>query len=178
VWRKIVKEPTNKDPIDILGNAYERFYEHVAKNLHEAEEKTIPLYNKLVDEAKHKIVEIKDVTEQDAEKVADWVKRDIADLSHYLKETGNDLKDWLGFEKSLLKTEFLDLLLKSADKTTLKLFEINNKGYKSTKYKTGEVVGPGILLCDECHHELHFKNAGKIPPCPKCNATSFHRYVR
>lgn len=173
-----MKEPANKDPIDILGNAYERFYEYVAKNLHDAEEKTVSNYNKLIDEAKHKILEIKDITEQDAEKVAGWVKRDIADMTHYLEESGNEIKDWLGFEKTLLKTELLDLLLQSADKTSLKLFEINNKEYKSSKYTTGEVAGPGTLKCDACHNELHFKHAGKIPPCPNCNATSFHRYVR
>lgn len=173
-----MKEPAKKDPIDILGEAYERFYEHVAKNLHDAEDKTVSYYNKLTDEAKNQILEIKDITEKDAEKIADWVKRDIADLSHYLEDTGNEVKDWLGFEKTLLKTELLDLLLKSADKTSLKLFEINNKEYKSSKYSAGEVAGPGTLRCDECHHELYFKSAGKIPPCPNCNATGFHRYVR
>ena len=40
---------------------------------------------------------------------------------------------------------------------------------------TGEVTGAGTLVCDKCGEKLHFHKAGKIPPCPKCHATQFHR---
>ena len=42
-------------------------------------------------------------------------------------------------------------------------------------YHTGEITGPGTLVCDNCGEELHFHKPSRIPPCPKCKGTSFHR---
>lgn len=173
-----MKEPIRSNPLDILGDAYESLYEDVAKNFHKAEEKTEPLFHKLIDEAKNNLIQLKEISQKDADKITDWVKRDIADLSNYLEETGHELKDWLGFETTLLEKEFLDALLKLADKTTTKIIEINQKTYLSTTYHTGEIIGPGTLSCDACDERLHFQKSGKIPPCPKCHATNYHRIVR
>lgn len=42
-------------------------------------------------------------------------------------------------------------------------------------YHTGELTGPGVLLCNQCGERLHFTRAGRIPPCPKCGGSEFHR---
>ena len=42
-------------------------------------------------------------------------------------------------------------------------------------YHTGEISGPGTLLCVACGTELHLHKTGRIPPCPKCHATQFKR---
>ena len=42
-------------------------------------------------------------------------------------------------------------------------------------YHTGEVTGPGTLVCAECGKELHFHKAGHIPPCPGCRGTRYRR---
>jgi len=42
-------------------------------------------------------------------------------------------------------------------------------------YRTGEMTGPGTLVCDKCEEHLHFHKVGHIPPCPKCHAVNFHR---
>lgn len=172
-----MKDPIRHDPLDALGEAYEKLYEHVAKNLHDAEKKTEPLFHNLIKEAKEKASKFKELSEEDAEKIASWIKRDMTDLTNYLNHTGNDLKDWLGFETTLVENEFLDLLLKAADQTTAKLLQMKEKVYMDSTYHTGEVVGPGTLECDNCKEHLYFNRAGKIPPCPKCHATNFHRKV-
>ena len=172
-----MKDPLHHDPIDALGEAYEKLYEYVAKNLHDAENKTEPLFHTLLQEIKDKAGELKELSQNDAEKIADWVKRDMLDLANYFHETEHGLKDWLGFETTLIENEFLDLLLKSADQTTAKLLQLKVKTYLASAYHTGEIVGPGTLSCDHCYERLHFYSAGKMPPCPKCQATNFHRYV-
>lgn len=170
-----MKKPDNNDPLDILGNAYERFYEHIAESFHHAEEITAHYYHQIFDEAKEKVGEIKEITEEDAEKISSWVKRDIASLANHLEKTGTELNDWLGFEKELIKQELIDLLLKSGDKTTLQILEMEDEAYLSSTYRTGEVAGVGTLICDQCHKELYFKQAGTIPKCPECGWTTFHR---
>ena len=168
----------SNDVIDALGSAYEKLYEHIADNFHQAEHKTEALFHTLAHEAKDKVTELKEISEHDADKVVDWVKRDMAGAAHYLSETGHELKDWLGFETTLVETELLDLLIKAADQTTVKLLQLKGKSQFGIDYHTGEVIGPSTLVCKECGEELQFRRAGKIPPCPKCRATKFRRKLR
>ena len=163
------------DPLDTLGAAYETMYEHVAENLHKAKDKTGPLIHQLVDDAKEKAKEIEEVTEEDAEKLTAWLKRDLDDVTNYLSETGYAVKDWLGFETSLIKNVMIRMMLEAADKTTVELLRMKENAHKPYDYHTGEIAGFGTLICDECGEKLHFHKAGKIPPCPRCHKTSFHR---
>ena len=74
------------DPVDTLGAAYETMYEHVAENLHKVKDKTGPLLHQLVDEANEKAKEIEEITDEDAEKLTTWLKRDLDDVISYLAE--------------------------------------------------------------------------------------------
>ena len=166
---------SHNDPIDTLGAAYEKMFERAAENMHTAEVKTGSLLHKAVDEAKDKAVELEELSKDDAAKVSGWLKRDLDDALSYLSETGHELKDWLGFEKTLLESTTLDLLLKAADKTTVKSLLMKENVRQAFIYKTGEITSAGTLICDHCGEILHFYKAGKIPSCPSCHATTFRR---
>ncbi|VAX14588.1 conserved hypothetical protein YbeL [hydrothermal vent metagenome] len=170
-----MKKSSAHDPLDILGEVYEKMFESVVENFHKAEEKTDTLLHRLIDEAKDKAVELEEVSKEEAEKLAEYLKRDLTDALHYLSETGHELKDWLGFETALYENAILDLLLNAADKTTFELLTMKENLQQASVYRTGEITGPGTLICDQCGEKLHFHKAGKIPPCPKCHATTFHR---
>lgn len=172
-----MKKTTHVDPLDTLGAAYETMYERVAKNLHNAKEHTGPLLHKFIDEAKDKAVELDELTEEDAEKLTDWLKRDLDDAISHIAETDEKLTDWLGFEATLIESALLYLLLETADKTTVQLLRMKENARLPSVYHTGEVTGPGTLICDECEEKLHFHNASRIPPCPKCHKTQFHRIL-
>ncbi len=172
-----MKKTTQVDPLDTLGAAYETMYERVAKNLHNVKEHTGPLLHKFIDEAKDKAVELDELTEEDAEKLTDWLKRDLDDAISHIAETDEKLTDWLGFEATLIESALLYLLLETADKTTVQLLRMKENARLPSVYHTGEVTGPGTLICDECEEKLHFHNASRIPPCPKCHKTQFHRIL-
>lgn len=169
-----MKKPKQEDPFDILSEAYEKMYERAVEDLQKVKEKTGPLLHKAIDEAKDKSIELKEVSREDATRLAGYLKRDVNDAMYYLSQTGREVKDWLGFETTLLKFEFLDMLLDTADKTTVGLRQFKENA-AHPEYHTGEITGPGTLSCNECGEKLHFYKAGKIPPCPKCHATVFHR---
>ncbi|VAW66751.1 hypothetical protein MNBD_GAMMA09-2823 [hydrothermal vent metagenome] len=173
-----MKKPAPHDPIDILGEAYEKMYERSAKNLHQAKDKSSQIFHGFINQAKEKAVELEELTEEDAAKVASWLKRDMNDFIDYLVEGENEIKDWLGFETNLLENVFLDLMLQTADKTTIELLALKKKAKQANTYHTGEVTGPGTLVCEQCGEVLHFHKAGKIPPCAKCHATTYQRKSR
>lgn len=172
-----MKKPVHVDPLDAMGAAYETMYERVAERLKDAKEHTGPLLHKFIDEARDKAVKLDELTEEDAEKLTVWLKRDLDDAIDHLAETDDKLKDWLGFETTLLESAFLQMLLETADQTTLELLRMKENAKLPSTYHTGEVTGPGTLICEECGEKLHFHRAGHIPPCPQCHKTVFHRIL-
>ena len=102
------------------------------------------------------------------------IKRDLTDAAHHLNATGRELKDWLGFDLALIKNELWQKFTEAADKTTLKLLELKQVA-ANAEYHTGEIIGLGTLVCDQCNAFLHFHKPGHIPPCAKCRGTHFHR---
>ena len=163
------------DPFDTLSEAYETMYEYVADDLHKSDNKTGLLIHELVDDARDKIKDLEEIAEEDAEKLAAWLKRDLDEVTNYVSETEYALKDWLGFETSVIENALIHTLLETTDKATLALLRMKKSVHKPYNYHTGEVAGFGTLICDECGEKLHFHKAGKIPPCPRCHETSFHR---
>ena len=167
--------PEFYDPFDTLSEAYATMYEHVGDDLHKSEDRTGLLIHDLIDEAKDKIKDLEEMAEEDAEKLAVWLKRDLDEAINYVSETEYAIKDWLGFETSQIENAMIHALLETTDKTTLALLKMKQHVHKPYDYHTGEVAGFGTLICDECGEKLHFHKAGKIPPCPRCHETSFHR---
>lgn len=166
---------SNDNSTDRLGATYESMYEHVAQNIHKLKDQSGTLLHDLVDEARDKMDKLEEVAEEDIDKASKWLKRDLDDVVEYLSETDYALKDWLGFESALIKNEMIRMLLESADKTTLEWLRMKENAHEPSTYNTGEIVGPGTLICDECGEKLHFHDTSHIPPCPKCNKTAFHR---
>ena len=168
------KQHTN-DVIDVLGAVYETMFEDVVDGLQKVEEMSTPVLHTLIDEAKEEAVKLEKVSEDEAEKLASWLKEDLNEGAHYLSETARELKDWFGFESELLESVALEKLLSVADKTKLQMLALSNELARRSNPHTGEVTAAGTLVCDQCGEKLHFHKAGKIPPCPKCHAISFHR---
>ena len=170
-----MKVHKQNDPLDTLGAVYEKIYEYIAVDFHQLKEKSSPEINKLISNAKQKVIQLEAVSEHEAAQLTEWLKRDMDDLASYLTETQNELKDWLGFETALLENAVLDLLLKTADSTTVELLKLKEEALQPYTYRTGEITIAGTLICDNCGDKLHFYKAGKIPPCPKCHKVVYHR---
>jgi hypothetical protein len=125
-------------------------------------------------EAGDTAVDLNAYGEEDVGKVEGYVQRDVHDAARYLYKSGKELKDWLGFDAELMPQKFLQRFSAAADQTKLALDRFKLQAEESG-YDTGEMVGLGTLICDQCNEKLHFLKPGHIPPCPKCNATHFHR---
>ena len=161
-------------PTEGMGEAYEKLLLMTMKEAKLLQKKTGPALHKLIDTTGEKISELGELTEEEAEKISHYLKRDLKEAASFMVETGEDFKKWLALETEIVEDYLIDLFKQAADQTTIELDQLKKAG-ETAEYHTGELTGPGVLICDKCGEQLHFKKAGHIPPCPKCRDTHFHR---
>jgi len=171
----MVPDADRRDPVDRLVDAYERMLERVDQALETAEKSAIPSLRKALDNAKEKAVELNELTREEAEKLGHYVERDMKEAARYLADTGDEIREWWRFDLKQIERQLLDMFASVADKTRVELERLAGQAREASLYHTGEVSGPGTLVCVDCGKELHFHKAGRVPPCPKCHGTRFKR---
>lgn len=159
---------------DRLVAAYDRMMERARDLLHKAREGALPSLQQRLEEARDKAVELGELTREEAQSVADHLRRDLRDAAEHMESTEKELGDWLRFDLELIEDRIAELFSHMVDHTRAELdrlaLEAEIRGWHS-----GEISGPGTLYCANCGQELHFHATGRIPPCPSCHATAFHR---
>ena len=168
-------DPKNNDPVDRLVDAYERMLERVQDTAEATEKKTVPWLREALAEARERAVTLNELTREEAEKIATYVERDVQDAAEFIAESGQEFRDWLRFDIALIQDRFLEVFAGMADQTSQALKDIAERARVINTYHTGEITGPGTLLCSACKEPLHFEKTGRIPPCPKCHHTEFRR---
>jgi len=165
-------------PVDKLVEAYEELLKRTRETLATATEGAVPHFRELVDKARDNMVELGELTREEANKVSDYLRRDVEDAAAYIAETGQDIQDWWRFDLELIEQRMLDMFSLAADQTSLQLAQWAETARRMTLYQAGEVTGPGTLVCDRCGAKTHFVKAGRIPPCADCGGTGFKRQER
>jgi len=165
------------EPMERLIIAYEEMLKRVSHTIEQAGESTIPNLKHNIEQAREKAIELGELSREEAEKVAGYIERDMEEVAHYMGETGEQLADWWQFESSLIEDRLLDAFSSVADQTSLQLAKLAQQAREASTYHTGEITGPGTLICTKCGEELHFHKAGHIPPCPKCRHTEYKRVL-
>lgn len=168
----------HKDPADRLVDAYDAMLERVHLAAETAEKRTIPWLRDALEDAREKAVELNELTREEADKVSQYIERDLHEAADFVAETGQELKDWLRYDMALIQDQMLNMFSNMVDHTSEALKNFADQAHQASIYRTGEVASPGVLKCSECGEELHFKKTGRIPPCPKCHATQFQRIPR
>jgi predicted RNA-binding Zn-ribbon protein involved in translation (DUF1610 family) len=168
------KGPT-PDLIDRLVSAYDTMLERVDEAMHRFEDRGVPALRRSIDQARERAVELGELSREEAERLGQYIQRDMEDAANFLADTGEEIRGWLGFDLRLVESKLLDLVSNVADQTSLQLRELREQARRADLYRTGEVTGPGTLVCTGCGKEMHFHKTGHIPPCPACKTTEFRR---
>lgn len=162
--------PPPHDPVEAMGEAYELLLEKALQKTHQSG----AVVHDMMDVVRRDIVALNKFDDEEIVKLEHYVKRDLSNAAWYLDTTGKALKDWLGFDVALMKQEFWERFSQAADQTTTALYQLRLET-EIAEYHSGELIGLGTLVCDQCGEKLHFHKPGHIPPCPKCTSTHFHR---
>ncbi|MGB5727774.1 MAG: zinc ribbon-containing protein [Thiogranum sp.] len=161
---------------DKLVHAYNQMMERVRHALEEAESKALPTIRHSIEKARGTAVELEELTQEEADKVAYYLKRDVHDAGKHLAETSHELADWLRFDIDRIEDRLLEIFSRVADRTKIEWVELQQELEKDPPYHSGEVTGPGTLYCSACNEALHFHHTARIPPCPKCRSGNFRRW--
>lgn len=159
-----------------LVHAYNQMMLRVKQTLGKAEKAAEPRLRQAIETAEEKAVELGELSREEAVQIGDYLRRDLQDAGEYLAgDEAQELKDWLRIDLNLIENQLFDMFLSVADQAKLDMLEFEEQLAEATEYRTGEITGPGVLACMDCGEELHFHEAGHIPPCPKCRGTYFVR---
>lgn len=163
------------DQDDKLTHIYDRMMERVKQAWEQDIGQTT--LGQLIEGAKEKAVALGEVTQQEAERIGRFLRRDLEDAAGFLQnEKAKEFVDWLRFDIERVEGRILELFQSVADKTKLEFLRLQERARHAADYNTGEVTGIGTLHCSNCGQTMHFHKTTRIPPCPKCHGTNFTRY--
>jgi predicted RNA-binding Zn-ribbon protein involved in translation (DUF1610 family) len=155
--------------------AYDDMMMRVKTAIEEAEESTLPVLQRFIHNARDTAVELEELTKEESEKIAYYLQRDLEDAGKHLAETGHELGDWLRFDIHQIEEHLLSVLARVADHTRLEMQQFERDIEEGPAWNSGEITGPGTLVCASCDASMRFHSTGHIPPCPECGHTVFHR---
>jgi polyhydroxyalkanoate synthesis regulator phasin len=168
------KHHQGSDTTDRLVDAYEEMLKRTKDGIDQAQE-SAPKLRQMLEQVRDNMVELGELTREEATKLADYVERDIEDAAHWLVDTGEDLRAWWRFDLELIEQRMLDAFTSVADQTSLQLRQWAERARQASLYQAGQITGPGTLVCDKCGAETNFTRSGRIPPCSECGNLSFRR---
>ncbi len=166
----------NKELQEKLEQAYDRMLERARETLEHARHETLPNLQHVLEEAKDTAVELGELTIDEAEKIRDYLKRDLTDAAQDMEEGRKELAEWFRFDIQLIEDRLTEMFSHMVDHTRLELNRLKMQAM-AADWHTGEITGPGSLQCRKCRQQLEFHKTGHIPPCPKCKSTVFRRVV-
>ena len=158
-----------------LAGAYQRMLERVKSTIETAEKDTLPHLQEQIADAKEKAVELGELSREEAEKLGDYLRRDLIDAAEFMSRTGKELRDWLSFDMDVIEDRLMNMFALMVDHTREELRRLAEQARESEYLHTGEMTAMGALQCADCGKEMHFHKPGHIPPCPACNGTRFSR---
>lgn len=173
--KETTSEESKQDPTDKLVHAYEQMLKQTHETIETAQKESVPRFREMLEKARDNMVELGELTREEADKVSQFIKRDIEDAASYIADTGQELRDWWRFDLQLMEQRMMDMFTRVADQTSLQLAQWAETARQMSLYQAGEITGPGTLVCDKCGAETHFVKAGRIPACADCGGTRFRR---
>ncbi len=154
-----------------LIKAYHDMIKHLHDGFHEAEHSM----ERSFDIAKSKTRELLGLSDDEAEAVQHYIKRDLGSAPQGSSGNKDTLAEWLKFDIELLENFAIDAFLDVADKTRIEIAKLDLEAHKSGIYTAGEIMGPGTLACRSCKKKTEFKTVNEIAVCSSCGGKKFQR---
>ncbi len=153
--------------------AYDAIVTRVADQLKRTQDRSGEALNTALGRASELTNAAGEFTSEQIERASGYVRRDLFSLSENRERASVLVRDRL--RPSRVKDGFLALASEVIERAGSGLSRLSDRIEKPLQFDTGEVTGPGTLTCTTCDSQMRFRNTGRIPPCPRCHATSFKK---
>ncbi len=166
-----------KKPANHLISAYNQMMKEMRDAFEHSDPSDISL-QKALDLARDQAVHLGQVTVEEAYEIGEYIKRDINDAAEYMMDSSAEFYDWLMLDIEVIEHKVMELFLSVADFTRIELEQFKQPASVSeqiTVYKSGEITGPGTLICESCGKAKPFLSSDEITDCLKCGHTCFIR---
>ena len=167
-----------KKPANHLISAYNQMMQ-VMRDAFDKSEPCDMSLQKALDLAKYQAVHIGRVTSEEAYEIGEYIKRDINDAAEYMMDSSAEFYDWLMLDIEIIERKVMQLFLSVADHTRIELEQFQlpygAMAQQGPIYKSGEITGPGTLICESCGKAKPFLSSDEISDCSHC---SHDRFVR
>lgn len=157
-----------------LIKAYKNMLEYLHQLVGKAQDAK-PEMQHALEKAREKTVELGELTKEEADKISDYIMRDLHDAADFIEKNSAEFKDWISLEVDLIEDTILDSLPPLVDETRLALDQLKRRAETMGEWHTGEIVAPGLFECVSCGKKLEMHSTGHIPPCAGCKSTVFRR---
>jgi hypothetical protein len=171
-----------------LITAYNQMMAEMRNSFEHAETDNMSLQRAL-DLAKHQVVCLGQVSAEEAYEIGEYIKRDINDAAEYMMDASAEFYDWLMLDIEVIERKVMDLFLSVADHTRVELekFKPEKRLSRQSKrnqaeitqvptiYRSGEITGPGSLICECCGLAKSFGSSNEITNCEGCG---HYRFIR
>jgi predicted RNA-binding Zn-ribbon protein involved in translation (DUF1610 family) len=158
-----------------LLRGYEQMLHRLREMMDQPDHLTRPRFRDALETAKRQSVEQGELTPDEADRIGDYLRRDLEQAAQFTAKSDQDLGGWLHMDLQLIEDWLLDQFSKAADLTKIEFMNFQRGLAPAEVYVTGEVAGPGALRCSNCGNSLHFERVDHIPACPNCGNQEFIR---
>ncbi|MCG6937473.1 MAG: zinc ribbon-containing protein [Gammaproteobacteria bacterium] len=176
-----------KKPANHLITAYNQMMQEMRNAFEHNDPRDMSL-QKALDFAKHQVVRPGEVTAEEADEIGEYIKRDINDAAEYMMDASAEFYDWLMLDIEIIERKVMDLFLSVADNTRVELEHFRpqkrharhaktdqSEGDCASIYRSGEITGPGCLICECCGKARAYLSSDEITDCGDCG---HHRFIR
>ena len=115
-----------------------------------------------------------DMTKDELALIEAFFKRDVQTFSEQYNKDESQSDDAELFRSLLVNTLWAELL-EITDKTQLEWHDVLRDIRHHGVYQAGEVVGLGMLVCEDCSHQTSHCRVGLLTPCIECGCKRFIR---
>jgi hypothetical protein len=155
--------------------AYHRMVERLHTRVEQVGHNVVPSLRKGLADARDRAVEAGELTREEAERLSDYLLRDLHDAADYLARQEGELSHWLRFDLEQIEQRLVDRFWRVADRTRLELSQLAQEAERADHYPSGALTMPGTFECMACGHRVELRTTTQIPPCAHCGGTEFRR---
>lgn len=145
-------------------------YQDLNNWLDEMKELQKPKITELVKHAKAYAKAAENMSEEKINQFADNLKHDLHD---FYQQNQAEAKHsiYLG----LLNETLWSNLAQLTDKSQVEWAELVEDFEHDGVYKTGDIIGFGELVCQQCNEKIHIMHVSEVAACANCGGGSFTR---